>query len=128
MNEQLNGFPTHKEICQHIRSLGHRDDEEWTTDNHLNNIQFKLNPDFTIADCAAKLQSLPSPLKEEFLHWWKTGEIKSVVEVKGVTVQHIINLKKLDVFLAFYLLGRLYENPDDYILHRMLTHHRGFFE
>lgn len=125
-NEKEDDFPSHEELCKHIRSLGHRDDKDWTVDDYLNNVQFKFTPRATIANCATRLQNLPSPLNEEFSHWWNTGEINSVVNVKGVTIEQIINQKELDVFFAFVLLADLYQNPDDYILYRMLTHHRAF--
>ena len=74
-----------------------------------------------------KLENLPSPLKEEFAHWWHTGELDSKPEVHGVTVGYVMEKKKWNALDAFVAFAELYLNPDDENELKFLKYNFGIF-
>jgi hypothetical protein len=67
------------------------------------------------------LLNLPLPLKKDFLHWWQTGELKSSVDVKGITVELVSKKRDWDVAFTFAKFSDVYLNPDDDLKFSLLT-------
>jgi hypothetical protein len=68
-----------------------------------------------------RLLNLPEPLKKDFLHWWQTGELKSSVNVKGITVDFVSKKRDWDVAFTFAEFADVYLNPNDRLKFSLLT-------
>ena len=108
---ELEGFPTNEELVNFIIKEGIKTDRNSTfplPDGRIVN-----SIDYTIS----QLKALPAPVKEEFIHWYKTNQLKSwELEVKGLTIGYFKWRFNTHMLYAFINFGDLYRNPEDTIL------------
>jgi hypothetical protein len=103
IDEKTNDFPSYEELCT------------WFTE-HSTSILVSPEVKERIAYKEAKaLSNLTSPVRERFLHWWKTGELIDDLEAFGFSVVFLV--KKGDpVQEAFIAFSGLYEKPNYFSL------------
>ncbi|MBW4465553.1 MAG: hypothetical protein KME07_08945 [Pegethrix bostrychoides GSE-TBD4-15B] len=103
-NLNTNDFPSYEELltwCVYAGSL----DGEFSYPKSIR----------SYAKSRVKLfYELSSPVKERFVHWWKTREIIDDLEVKGYTLQYMANKYPHKIPIAFIYFDDLLQNPDNY--------------
>jgi hypothetical protein len=87
----LDNFPSKEELYEYFEKL------EFTSDTGV---------------YAFTILNLTSPLREDFLHWWRTGVLNSTVEVYGHTVKSLAEKNNWDIARAFSVLNSVYEGGD----------------
>ena len=102
-DEKTNGFPSYEDLFA------------WFTENSTS-ILVPPEVKQRIARKEAKaLFNIASPVRERFLHWWKTGELIDDLKIEGFSVSYLV--KRGDpVPYAFIAFSDLYEKPDYFSL------------
>jgi hypothetical protein len=102
---EKNGFPSHEELlmwCIYSAQLEY----VYATPKSIRKIA---------ATRVELLRELCFPIRERFVHWWKTREIIDDLEIKGYTLGQMVNEQPNQIPCAFRNFNGLYKNPDSYI-------------
>lgn len=99
-------FPTYEEIYGYFKEVVNSSTDKYT-DETINVLNSHIDTHTN------HILNLVSPLREEFLHWWKTGELISTAEINGIKLQSLVEKRRWNAGSAFGLFSELYRNPDD---------------
>jgi hypothetical protein len=94
VEDQVINFPSYQEMYERFVKTG---EDEATADSH-----------------AKEVLLLASSVKERFLHWWQTGELRDDLEVKGFRISSFQQKWKYSMVCAFIDFNVLWEDPDNY--------------
>jgi hypothetical protein len=67
---------------------------------------------------ARSILKLQLPIKEAFLHWWKTGEVIDDIKVDDYTLGDLFR-KGYPPFTCFINFNAIYKNPNNYFTLRL---------
>lgn len=94
VQDEIRNFPSYQEMYERFIAEG---TEEATAERH-----------------AQELLLLSTPVKERFLQWWQTGELRDDLQVKEFRISSFQQKWKYSIVCAFIDFNLLWEDPDNY--------------
>jgi hypothetical protein len=98
--EILSHFPSADELRERLLELG---DEE-------------MNVEVVVED----IMQLTLPVKERFLHWWQTGELRDDLEVRGYRISTFADRLGYHLVIAFIDFDSAFKNSESEEFSKML--------